>query len=91
MHPDTLKRLSLEAGRKVEMVTPYGRANFVIHPEDSLPPSVVHVEHAWWFPEKPGPDHGWRESCANLLFGQDCFDPDSGAEPLKSASCRIEP
>jgi anaerobic selenocysteine-containing dehydrogenase len=90
VHPETAFNLSLEAGRKASVVTPHGRAQFTVHLDDSLRPLVVHVEHAWWFPEEPGPDHGWRRSCANLLFGHEYFDPDSGAEPLKSSICRLE-
>ena len=90
IHPDTMADLSLRAGQTVAVVTPFGRADFSVHCDDSLDPSVVHVEHAWWFPERPGPDHGWKESCANLLFGHDKFDPDSGAEALKCGICRVE-
>jgi anaerobic selenocysteine-containing dehydrogenase len=90
VHPETAASLSLEAGGKAFVVTPDGRAQFTVHPDDGLDPSVVHAEHAWWFPEEPGPDHGWRRSCANLLFGHDYFDENSGAEILKSGSCRLE-
>ena len=44
---------------------------------------------AWWYPERAGADHGWRESSANLLFGHEHFDPDSGAEALRGALCRV--
>jgi anaerobic selenocysteine-containing dehydrogenase len=90
IHPDTIRNLSLKAGQRAAVVTPFGRADFTVHADETLPISVIHVEHAWWFPERPGPDHGWKESCANLLFGQDRFDPDSGAEPLKAGVCRVE-
>jgi anaerobic selenocysteine-containing dehydrogenase len=90
VHPDTAVRLSLEAGQKASVVTPYGRAQFTVHLDDGLDPAVVHAEHAWWFPEEPGPDHGWRRSCVNLLFGHDYFDENSGAELLKSGICRLE-
>lgn len=90
VHPKTAFKFSLEAGRKISVVTPHGRAQFTVHLDDGLHPSVVHVEHAWWFPEEPGPDHGWRRSCANLLFGHEYFDADSGAELLKSGICRLE-
>lgn len=90
VHPDTATGLSLEAGQTAAVVTPSGRAHFKVNLDDSLHPSVVHAEHAWWFPERPGPEHGWRESCANMLFGHEHFDPDSGAEPLKSGICRLE-
>jgi anaerobic selenocysteine-containing dehydrogenase len=90
VHPETASSLSLEAGQRVLVVTPFGSAEFTLHLDDSLALSVVHAEHAWWFPEKPGPDHEWRRSCVNLLFGHDAFDPESGAEPLKSSLCRLE-
>jgi anaerobic selenocysteine-containing dehydrogenase len=90
VHPDTASRFSLKDGQKALVITPHGRAEFSVHLDDSLDPSVVHAEHAWWFPEQPGPDHGWRRSCANLLFGHESFDPDSGAEPLKSGLCRLQ-
>jgi len=90
VHPDTAVKLSIEAGQRVAVITPYGRANFTVHLDSGLHPSTVHAEHAWWFPEQPGPDHGWRDSCANLLFGHEHFDPNSGAESLKSGVCRVE-
>ena len=90
LHPETAERFALQAGKKAFVVTPYGRAQFTVHLDDGLEPSVVHAEHAWWFPEEPGPDHGWRRSCANLLYGHDYFDENSGAEPLKSGICRLE-
>jgi anaerobic selenocysteine-containing dehydrogenase len=90
VHPDTASGLSLEAGQMAVIITPHGRAQFRVHLDKSLSPCVVHAEHAWWFPEEAGPDHGWRRSCANLLFGHEYFDPDSGAELLKSGICRLE-
>jgi anaerobic selenocysteine-containing dehydrogenase len=90
MNPATIAKLGLSAGEAVFVATPYGRARFIVHPDDGLTPDVVHAEHAWWYPERQGPDHGWRESCVNLLFGHEHFDPDSGAEPLKCSLCRVE-
>lgn len=40
-------------------------------------------EHAWWYPEAAPPDCQWKASCVNLLYGDNHFDPDTGAEPLK--------
>ena len=91
VHPDTAEGLGLAAGQPVYVVTPHGRVLFTVHLDDRLHPDVVHAEHAWWFPERPGPDHGWRESCANLLFGHENYDPECGAESLKCGLCRLEP
>ena len=90
INPATITALGMSGGDAVFVVTPYGRARFIVHPDDSLAPDVIHAEHAWWFPERKGPDHGWRESCVNLLFGHEHFDPDSGAEALKCSLCRVE-
>jgi len=56
---------------------------------DGIAPDVVNAEHAWWYPEADPPDYRWKESCVNLLFGDDHIDPDTGAEPLKCYRCRV--
>lgn len=91
VHPGAAARLGLAPGDPVRVVTPAGEAVFVLFPDPGLPEDVVQADHGWWFPERPGPDHGWRESNANLLFSHGHFDPDSGAEPLKCGLCRLEP
>ncbi len=90
IHPNIASAFGLFPGDPVFVATPYGRARFFVNLDDGLAPDVVHAEHAWWFPERKGPDHGWKESCVNLLFGHEHFDPDSGAEALKCSLCRLE-
>ena len=89
LHPATAIRLGLAEGDYALVETPDGEARFCVHFDDRLAEDVVHVEHAWWYPERAGADHGWRESSANLLFGHEHFDPDSGAEALRGALCRV--
>ena len=57
--------------------------------DDRMAVDVVHVEHAWWYPEAKGPEHEWRRSAANLLFGHRHFDPESGAEALRGSLGRV--
>lgn len=90
VHPETLTALGLADGAQVRVVTPHGQATFFAKADAGMLPDVVNADHAWWYPERPGPEHGWRKSCANLLFSHEHFDPDCGAEPLKCALCRIE-
>jgi anaerobic selenocysteine-containing dehydrogenase len=90
LHPIAAARIGLEEGDDAVVITPHGRASFSAHLDERLQQDVVHIEHAWWFPEKPGPDHGWRDSAANLLFGHEDYDPDSGAECFKSYFCTVE-
>ena len=89
IHPETAGALGIAEGDWVLVESPYGRARLRARLWDGMDPRVVHAEHAWWFPERPGPDHGWRESNVNLLFGSGHYDPDTGAEPLKCYLCRV--
>lgn len=90
LHPQAAGKLGVGEGDPVSVVTPRGRARFIAHLDAGMRPDVVHAEHGWWFPERPGPDHSWRESCANLLFGHENYDCNCGAESLKASLCRVE-
>ncbi|MFV0436019.1 MAG: molybdopterin-dependent oxidoreductase [Desulfopila sp.] len=91
VHPELAGAGKFAEGDAVLVITPWGKARYRLHIDDGLHPDVVQAEHAWWFPEQPGPDHGWKECATSLLFGHEHFDPDSGAESLKSSLCRLEP
>jgi anaerobic selenocysteine-containing dehydrogenase len=56
---------------------------------EGIMPDVVNAQHAWWFPEENPPEYGWKRSSVNLLYGDTHFDPENGAEPLKSYLCRV--
>jgi anaerobic selenocysteine-containing dehydrogenase len=90
LHPATALRLGLGEGEVAMVKTPDGEAQFFVHLDDRLAEDVVHAEHAWWYPERAETGHGWRESCANLLYGHEYFDPQSGAETLRGVLCRVE-
>jgi anaerobic selenocysteine-containing dehydrogenase len=91
IHPSTARRLGLAENDPAVVKTPDGEARFFVHYDERMSENVVHAEHAWWYPERKETDHGWRESCADLLYGHEHFDPQSGAEALRGALCRIEP
>ncbi|MCK9364767.1 MAG: hypothetical protein M0P74_14365 [Syntrophales bacterium] len=58
-----------------------------------IAPDVIAAQHAWWFPEKSDPWHGWEESNVNILT-DDAFascDPAMGANHIRSLLCRIYP
>jgi len=90
VHPSTALRLGLADGDPAVVKTPDGQAQFFVHLDGRLAEDVVHAEHAWWYPERAQPGHGWRESCANLLYGHRHFDPHSGAEAIRGTLCRVE-
>ncbi|GFK92923.1 Acetylene hydratase [Fundidesulfovibrio magnetotacticus] len=90
VHPEAAARSGLSGGDAAFVVTPHGRARFVVALDEGLAPDVVSADHGWWFPERGPLDPGWKENNANMLFGHEHFDPDCGAEPLKCGLCRLE-
>jgi anaerobic selenocysteine-containing dehydrogenase len=92
VHPATARRLGLVENDRALVKTPDGEAMFYVHLDERLAEDVVHAEHARWYPERTqDTGHGWSESCANLLYGHEHFDPQSGAEALRGTLCRVEP
>ena len=89
INPKAAANLCISEGDWVCIESPHGRAKFKARLTDTIAPDVVNAEHAWWYPEAAPPDYRWKESSANLLFGNDHFDPDTGAEPLKCYVCRV--
>ncbi len=89
IHPEAAARLGISEGDWVHLESPYGCARLRARLFDGIAPDVVNAEHAWWYPEAPPPDYRWKESCVNLLYGDDHFDPDTGAEPLKCYLCKV--
>jgi anaerobic selenocysteine-containing dehydrogenase len=96
-HPDPIvdihrmaaARFGICDGDWVYLELPHGRAKLKARLFDGIEPDVLNAEHAWWYPEAPPPDYQWKESCANLLYGDDHFDPDAGSEPLKCYLCKV--
>ena len=89
IHPVPAARLGISEGDWVWLESPYSRARLKASLCEGIPTDVVNAEHAWWYPEASPPDYRWQESCTNLLYGDDHFDPDTGAEPLKSYLCTV--
>jgi anaerobic selenocysteine-containing dehydrogenase len=89
INPVSAADLGLSEGDWAYLESPWGRARFKVRLVKGLASDVVNAEHAWWYPESPAPDYRWKESCANLLFGDEHFDPDTGAEPLKCYLCKV--
>ncbi len=90
VHPVAADKAGLADGDVAYVVTPHGRARFMVKLDDGLDEDVVSADHGWWFPERGATGESWRVSNANLLFGHEHFDPDCGAEPLKCGLCRLE-
>jgi anaerobic selenocysteine-containing dehydrogenase len=94
IHPETAAKLGIKNGDWVWIETELGRIKQKAELNDGLAPDVVHAEHGWWFPEKPGSEpslHGGWESNINVILSDDpdICSPVTGGWPLKTALCRI--
>jgi anaerobic selenocysteine-containing dehydrogenase len=92
IHPETADYLGVGDGDWVWIETGNGRIQMRARLFDGIAPNVVSAQHAWWFPEESAPEHGWKKSSVNLLFGEDSgYDPETGSECIRSTLCRVEP
>jgi len=93
IHPQTAAREGIAEGDWVIIESPRGRARQRARLFPGLDPRVVSAEHAWWFPERNEPGHGWDESNINLLTddSREHCDPAMGSAPVRTLLCRIYP
>ena len=93
IHPDTAAKESIKDGDWVIIESRRGKVRQRAKLAIGRDPRIVSAQHAWWFPEKTDPGHGWRDSNINLLTEDDLegMDPAMGASNLKTALCRIYP
>ena len=90
IHPDTARPLGIRNKDWVWIETPRGKIKQKARVTDEIDPRVVHIEHGWWFPEEPGPEHGIWKSNANVLTSNDPpYDPAMGTYQLRALLCRI--
>jgi len=87
---ETAESLGIKDGDWVWIETPRGKIKQRAKLNRDIHPKVVSAQHAWWFPEEPGPDHGCFKSNVNVLTSSDPpFDPCVGASILNSLLCRV--
>jgi anaerobic selenocysteine-containing dehydrogenase/NADPH-dependent glutamate synthase beta subunit-like oxidoreductase len=86
--------LGIESGDWVYLETPKsagkGRVKFRAQLIEEMHPDVVAGPHAWWFPEKAGPQYGCFDSNINALVTLDPpFDPVVGVPQVRAILCRV--
>lgn len=93
IHPDTAAKLNIKNGDWVWIETPQvkgERAMFKAKLTTNIHPMVVDASHAWWFPEKPAPEHGCFESNINVVITDaPPRDRICGSIPDRGTLCRI--
>lgn len=93
IHPETAEKEGIQEGDWVVIESCRGRCLQKARLTLGIDPRVIGAQHAWWFPEKEAPGHGWRESNINLLTDNDpkTCDPAMGATNLRVLLCKIYP
>jgi len=56
-----------------------------------MDPRIVSAWHAWWFPERVDPEHGWDESNVNILTDNayETCDPEMSVTSVGTLLCNI--
>ncbi|HJX13964.1 MAG TPA: molybdopterin-dependent oxidoreductase [Dehalococcoidales bacterium] len=88
IHPDTAAEYGIKEGDWVFIETRRGRVKQKAKITLSINPRVVHAVR-WWYPEKPGPDHGIWESSINVVTLDSPYDPGIGSPTMRGLLCKI--
>ncbi|MCL1895132.1 MAG: molybdopterin-dependent oxidoreductase [Clostridiales bacterium] len=90
LHPETAEEHGIEDGDWVYIETQRGRITQKALVTSGIDPRVINCQHGWWYPEDSSPEHGWRESNANILTSAaPPYDPVMGTYQLRALLCRI--
>jgi len=90
IHPETASQNGIEDGDWVFIETERGRVTQKALLTDGIDPRVINCQHGWWYPEDESPEHGWRESNANILTSAaPPYDPVMGTYQLRALLCRV--
>ena len=88
VHPETAAKLGIANGDWVWIETKRGRVKQKANITLKIDPRVVHAVR-WWYPEKPGPDHGIWESSINVVTLDSPYDPAMGSPTMRGLLCKI--
>jgi len=93
IHPETARKEGIREGDWVVIESPRGRVRHRAKIFAGIDPRVIGAQHAWWFPERKEPGHGWDESNINILTDNayEGCDPAMGATNVRTLLCKIYP
>ena len=91
IHPETAVTYGIAEGDWVWIETPRGRIRQRAYLTKGILPSVINVQTSWWYPDKPGPDHGMWDVNANVLTSSDANSADNalGCYTTRALLCKI--
>ena len=88
LHPDTAEKYGIQDGDMVWIETKRGKVQQKAKITFGIDPRVVHAVR-WWYPEKPGPDHGIWDSNINVVTLDSPYDPGAGSPTMRGLLCKI--
>jgi len=93
IHPEAARNEGIQEGDWVVIESQRGKVKQRAKLFEGMDPRIVSAEHAWWFPEKKEPGHGWDESNINILTDNayETCDPAMGATNVRTLLCKIYP
>jgi len=90
IHPDAAEARQIKHGDWVWLECNDKRAKFKANITENVKPYMVTAPHGWWYPERPGPEHGCFESNVNVLTSIDGpTDPYTGCPSMKALPCEV--
>lgn len=92
MNRGAAEALCIRDGDWVWIETPQGRIRQKVKLLDGIHPRVICNQHAWWYPEREGPEYGLWESNLNVITRNDRgqgFDPIYGGPQLRGFLCKV--
>jgi len=93
IHPQTAQKEGINEGDWVIIESVRGSVRQRAKIFAGIHPRVVAAQHAWWFPERKDPTHGWDESNINILTDNayESCDPAMGSTSVRTLLCKIYP
>lgn len=90
IHASVAEKLRIKNGDWVIVSSPRDEIRMKARITENILPSVINVEHGWWFPERAEEQYGVWDSNANLLTNDSPpYDPAFGSYQLRGLLCNI--
>lgn len=89
INPEDAEELGIEQGDWCWIETPEGKIRETADLYYGISKGVINLEHAWWFPELPGPTRGETLCDCNLLNDPDNQDPIIGSTVMRGYLAKV--